>query len=315
MILLLSLTLLQQGRDTATPAAPPRPRLTVTWTPSQPVQGSLILFRAKPAAGSPAPTAVEGHFAGEPLHFDRDSTGTFRAYAGIPVEARGRLSLPLTFQGPDSVTDSLTLSVPVASGQFRTEELTVDPKFTTPPDSALALRIEHENEAFRQAWLESHQRPRMWKTAFARPRPSRITDVFGTGRMFNGVLKSRHLGTDFDGKVGESIRASNDGVVTLVGDFFYTGNTVVIDHGEGIATAYFHMSRLLVNRGDSVSKGQLIGLVGATGRVTGPHLHWLAKYGTISVNPMSLLSLTAAPGQPGVRRARRTTRSAQKTTN
>jgi murein DD-endopeptidase MepM/ murein hydrolase activator NlpD len=275
----------------------------------------LILFRAKPAAGSTVPTALEGQFAGEPLHFDRDSTGTFTAYGGIPVEARGRLPLPLKIEGPDSATDSLTVHVPVASAQFRTEELTVDPKFTTPPDSALAARIERENEEFRQAWMESHQRPRMWKTPFARPRPSRITDVFGTGRMFNGVLKSRHLGTDFDGKMGETIRASNDGVVSLVGDFFYSGNTVVIDHGEGIATAYLHMSRVLVKQGDSVSKGQLIGLVGATGRVTGPHLHWIAKYGTISVNPMSLLSVTAVSSQPGIRRARRTTRSASKTTS
>ena len=141
--------------------------------------------------------------------------------------------------------------------------------------------------------LSGHRTPKLWHGAFQRPRPSRITSVFGTGREFNGVVQSRHLGLDFDGSVGSTIRAANSGVVTLVGNYYYSGNLVVINHGAGLATAYLHMSKVLVNPGDTVSRGQLIGLVGATGRVTGPHLHWIAKYGAVSVNPMSLLDVTA----------------------
>ena len=91
-------------------------------------------------------------------------------------------------------------------------------------------------------------------------------------------------------------------MVTLIGDFYYSGNMVVIDHGAGIATAYLHMSRVLVLQGDTVTRGQLIGLVGSTERVTGPHLHWIAKYGQISVNPLSLLALTAEPAGGAPRR-------------
>ena len=106
--------------------------------------------------------------------------------------------------------------------------------------------------------------------------------------MFNGTLTSRHLGVDFRGATGEPIRAANRGVVALVDQFFLAGNVVYIDHGGGVVTGYFHLSKALVAAGDTVERGQEIGLVGATGRVTGPHLHWNARYGAVTVNPMDL---------------------------
>jgi len=229
------------------------------------------------------------------LHFSRDSTGAYVAYAGIPVESHGTLSLPIAVEHPGGAVDSVIVSIPVSSARFGTEQLSVDPRFTEKPDSALAVRIAHEAAAIRVAWEETHHTPQLWHGAFQRPRSSKITSVFGTGREFNGVVQSRHLGLDFDGSIGSTIRASNTGVVTLVGDYYYSGNIVVINHGAGIATAYLHMSKILVALGDTVTRGQLIGLVGATGRVTGPHLHWIAKYGAVSVNPMSLLTVTADP--------------------
>src|SRR5204863_429686 len=147
---------------------------------------------------------------------------------------------------------------------------TVAPQFTEKPDSALAARLEREAELIHEAWLQTHVTPRLWRDPFERPRDSHITSVYGTGREFNGVVQNRHLGTDFRGAVGDPIRASNDGLVTLTGEFYYSGNMVVIDHGAGIATAYLHLSRVLVSQGDTVTRGQMIGLVGATGRVTGP---------------------------------------------
>lgn len=123
-----------------------------------------------------------------------------------------------------------------------------------------------------------------------RPRAATVTSRFGTGRMFNGTMSSRHLGVDFRGGVGSPVYAANRGVVALVGDFFLAGNVVYVDHGGGVVTAYFHLSKTLVAAGDTVRRGQEIGLVGATGRVTGPHLHWSARYGTVTVNPLDLIS-------------------------
>jgi murein DD-endopeptidase MepM/ murein hydrolase activator NlpD len=131
----------------------------------------------------------------------------------------------------------------------------------------------------------------MWTASFLRPRASVITSEFGSGRVFNGRLTSRHLGVDFRGAVGEPVRAANRGVVALVDNFFLAGNVIYINHGGGLVTAYFHLSKTLVAVGDTVVRGQQIGLIGATGRVTGPHLHWAARYGTITVNPLDLVAI------------------------
>jgi murein DD-endopeptidase MepM/ murein hydrolase activator NlpD len=99
------------------------------------------------------------------------------------------------------------------------------------------------------------------------------------------------MGLDFAGTVGAPVRAVNRGVVRIVDDFYLGGNVVYIDHGGGVVTGYFHMSKPLVAVGDTVARGQIIGLVGSTGRVTGPHLHWSARYGALAVNPLDLLAL------------------------
>jgi murein DD-endopeptidase MepM/ murein hydrolase activator NlpD len=109
--------------------------------------------------------------------------------------------------------------------------------------------------------------------------------------VLNGEVQSRHLGTDFAGKVGAPVRAANAGIVALVADFYLAGTVVYLDHGEGIVTGYFHLSKALVATGDTVTRGQIIGRVGQSGRVTGPHLHWIARYGRLTVDPMSLLKL------------------------
>jgi murein DD-endopeptidase MepM/ murein hydrolase activator NlpD len=118
-----------------------------------------------------------------------------------------------------------------------------------------------------------------------------VTSRFGTGRVFNGRVSSSHLGVDYRGKEGEPIVAVNRGVVALVAEFFLAGNVVYINHGAGVMTGYFHMSRPEVAVGDTVERGQEIGLVGATGRVTGPHLHWSARYGSLTIDPGDLFAL------------------------
>jgi murein DD-endopeptidase MepM/ murein hydrolase activator NlpD len=111
--------------------------------------------------------------------------------------------------------------------------------------------------------------------------------------MFNRRVASRHLGVDFRGKTGAPVRVANRGVVALVDNFFLAGNVVYVDHGGGLVTGYFHLNETHVSTGDTVSRGQIIGRVGATGRVTGPHLHWSARYGALAVNPIDLISLNS----------------------
>jgi murein DD-endopeptidase MepM/ murein hydrolase activator NlpD len=132
---------------------------------------------------------------------------------------------------------------------------------------------------------------RQWAGELVRPRDSRITSGFGNGREFNGEVQSRHMGTDFAGAVGAPVRAPARGVVALVDSFYLGGEVIYIDHGAGLVTGYLHLSRIDVAQGDTVQAGQVIGGVGATGRVTGPHLHWIVRYGTITLDPMSLLEL------------------------
>lgn len=268
----------------------------VTFAPESPVQGSVVLVRVEPvAAGIDSATGVSATLAGEALHFERDSSGAFRALGGIPIDSRGTITLPVQVRWSSGREDSLTASLPVSVGEYAMEKLTVAPRFGTAPDSALAARMADESARARAVSERSHGTPRLWDSTFIRPREARITSGFGHGRQFNGRVQSRHMGVDFAGAVGTPIRATNRGVVALVGQFYLGGNVVYIDHGAGLVTAYLHLSRHEVTQGDTVERGQVIGRVGATGRVTGPHLHWIARYGGITVNPLSLTELPPIP--------------------
>jgi murein DD-endopeptidase MepM/ murein hydrolase activator NlpD len=232
--------------------------------------------------------------SGEPLHFHRTSTGDWHAIGAVSPDAKGEATATVLVMRSSGKTDSLSSSerIPVpAPSPAAKHPLAVSSRFTKPLDAETEKRIERENATARELGERSHDTPTLWTAPFIHPRESVITSPFGSGRMFNGTLTSRHLGVDFRGKTGDPIVAANRGVVALVGNFFLAGNVIYIDHGRGIVTAYFHMSKTLVAAGDTVERGQKIGLVGSTGRVTGPHLHWSARYGAITVNPLDLFSL------------------------
>jgi murein DD-endopeptidase MepM/ murein hydrolase activator NlpD len=126
---------------------------------------------------------------------------------------------------------------------------------------------------------------------FIAPMESKITSSFGKARVYNDTLNGYHSGTDYRAKVGTPIKATNDGIVVLAKDRFYSGGTVILDHGHGIYTCYYHMSDFSVKNGDRVNKSDVIGLSGDSGRVTGPHLHFSARVGGEQVDPLQLIEL------------------------
>ncbi|MFI5210587.1 MAG: M23 family metallopeptidase [Gemmatimonadales bacterium] len=279
----------------------------VRWTPDTIRQGTLIRLEVTPRlpeGNNAGVFLVTGRLAGEPLHFAIDTAGTWSALGPVPVGADSALPLVIELTRATG-GDTLQLSLPVAVRHFDSEKLSVAPRFGRPPTTAETERIRSDNARAAAVGKGAHLTPRLWWQPFIFPRDSRITARYGAARVFNGQLQSRHLGTDFAGQVGDEIRAANRGVVALVADFLLAGRVVYLDHGEGLTTAYFHMSQALVAAGDTVERGQLIGRVGQSGRVTGPHLHWVFRYGGINVDPLSLEPLglldlrpspTAAPG-------------------
>ena len=252
-------------------------------TPTPLIEGRMGLLEVQLDSGAAISTAEAG---GEPLHLQRSRDGIYRGLVGVPVEMGDSFRISILLSRRDGI-DTVALVVPVRSAAYPSEVLTVPPAFVK-PDSTSALRIQAEIAQSREVSRRSHLRRQLWRGPFVLPRSSRITSRFGTARVFNGEVQSRHLGTDFAGAIGAPVRAAGRGVVALVADFYLAGRAIYLDHGAGVVTAYFHLSKAEVRQGQMVRAGQLIGLVGRSGRVTGPHLHWVARYGTISVDPLSL---------------------------
>lgn len=279
-----------------------QPRLTVE--PRRPSGGTLTRLTIDRLAGNTdSVVSVVGEMAGEPLHFLDAGKDKLVALGAIPVEVSDSVVATAMVSRASGKMDTLRIKLsyphqapPPPPMQSRgrapgASRLRVDPKFTARPDSATEARVEHENELARDIGRKAQGTPFLFQAAFARPRNSKVTSRFGSGRVFNGRVSSSHLGVDYRGALGDPIYAANRGVVALVDTFFLAGNVVYIDHGGGLVTGYFHMSETEVAAGDTVEKGQEIGRVGATGRVTGPHLHWSARFGALTIDPADLLSL------------------------
>jgi murein DD-endopeptidase MepM/ murein hydrolase activator NlpD len=252
-------------------------------TPATPRAGTLFRVAMPWPRGATLPVAT---VAGEPLHW-KPQGDSLVALAAVPIDSVQQIALQLNCGS----ADSRSLPLAATAGAYRLEALRVAPRFSAPPDSALAARTRDEAARAAAVSRQSHFEPKFWTQPFLAPRPSRITSSFGSGRTFNGTVTSRHMGTDFAGAIGAPVRAANRGVVRLVDRFHLGGNVIYVDHGEGLVTAYLHLSRQRVAVGDTVERGQLIGNVGATGRVTGAHLHFITRFGQVTVDPSSVLRL------------------------
>nr|WP_314468159.1 M23 family metallopeptidase [uncultured Campylobacter sp.] len=180
-----------------------------------------------------------------------------------------------------------TIVFKIVEGEYKKEKITVEGNKVTPPKDVLK-RIDEEREEANKIYATANVGLK-FDSKFILPMSSAVTSPFGTARVFNGTLKSYHGGTDFRAAVGSSVIAANDGVVVIAKDRYYAGGSVVIDHGEGIYTQYYHLSALNVKVGQSVKKGDIIALSGASGRVSGPHLHFGVIVGGVQVNPINFV--------------------------
>lgn len=221
---------------------------------------------------------------------------TPRSFFGIPARSRialvgvdfsakpGDRELVLWKIKPEGAGGH-SVPVRVLSRRFFVSRLTVKPGFVVPPESLLR-RIRIERETILAAL--SRSTPLSFSKPFLLPVQGRITHDFGAIRILNGKTMSRHSGEDIDAPEGTPVRAANDGTVALSGRFYYDGNMILVDHGGGLLTEYLHMSRRLVRSGERVVRGQIIGYVGHTGRVTGPVFHYGAVLNGQHVNPLLL---------------------------
>ena len=187
---------------------------------------------------------------------------------------------------------SRTIPFRIVAGKYKTDELKVDSSRVNPNKKNIE-RAQKEARKIKRVYAEGSI-ARLWDGEFQLPMTSDITSPFGNKRVFNGQLKSFHNGIDFRARSATPVYAANSGVVKMAENLFYSGNAVVIDHGTGIFTIYAHLSRIDVTAGQLVEKGQRLGLTGATGRVSGPHLHWGVKVKGVAVNPMQLIQLMSS---------------------
>jgi len=189
----------------------------------------------------------------------------------------------------DAGSTQTTITLTVRTKSFPTRKLTVDEAFVNPPAS-VQPRIAEEAARLAAIWKQDST-ARLWTDPFLPPVPQAANSAFGTRSIYNGQPRSAHGGADFPSPAGTPIHAPNAGRVVLAANLYYTGNTVVIDHGLGLYSLFAHLSRIDVAEGTSVDRGFVVGLVGATGRVTGPHLHWTIRAGGARVDPMAVIAI------------------------
>jgi murein DD-endopeptidase MepM/ murein hydrolase activator NlpD len=213
----------------------------------------------------------------------RDSGARWQALIGIDLDTKaGAYDAAVLVDGART-TEPLT----VARHVFPTRRLTVNPDLVHPPPDQQA-RVEREAQHLHEIW--DHPAPqRLWTTPFVRPVPDAANSAFGTRSVYNGEPHAPHSGADFLSPAGRPVKAPSAGRVVLADPQYFSGNTVIIDHGLGLFSTLMHLEQIDVKVGDVVTAGQLIGKVGATGRVTGPHLHWGVRLDSARVDPLSLL--------------------------
>lgn len=250
-------------------------------------QGSLVLTEVL------GPSAIAG-FSSEwdgrtiPLWEEGGKSKSWHGLIGVDLEKRpGRYVWKISWEGSEGDAASCSVFITVRAGKFPTEHLKVEQQFVE-PNPEQQKRAEEDQKKM-QAIYETVTPARLWEGKFQLPLKDVTTGGnFGRRRILNGQARSPHSGVDFPAAAGTAVFAAQAGKVVLAEELYYSGNTVVLDHGYGIYTLYAHLSEIGVHPGDMVEAGAEIGKVGATGRVTGPHLHWGLTIDHARVNAMEI---------------------------
>ena len=236
---------------------------------------------------------VQGTFLGRTVRFFPDTRpGEAKGFVGLlgidlqDEPGPHELAVQIT-SGEHS--RSLTYRVEVGKEKFRVEHLKL-PKDKVDLDEQGLARWKAEQEQVKEA-LAADSHSKLWQPSFVEPVSGKRTGIFGSVRIMNGQARNPHNGEDIGAPTGTDVAATNDGIVRLTVDHIFSGKGIFLDHGLGFYSMYFHLSEVLVKEGEAVKAGQVIGKVGATGRATGPHLHWGVKLNGARVNPYALLEL------------------------
>ncbi|MDP7338806.1 MAG: M23 family metallopeptidase [Vicinamibacterales bacterium] len=249
--------------------------------------GEAVLLRVE--ASRPV-TEVRGVVFDETVRFYQAAGGVWQGLVGIDLQVEpGDYTVALRIMPATGAALEHVYTLSVEHKAYRTRQLTVAPRYVEPPPD-VTERI--QREARRQAAIFATVTPdRLWRGSWGRPVPGQATSAFGSRSVFNGQARNPHSGADFRAAEGTPVSAPNAGTVVLTGDTYFSGGSVILDHGWGLYSYFAHLSKMLVEEGDLVEPGQVVGHAGATGRVTGPHLHWTLRLNGARVDPLSLIDI------------------------
>lgn len=261
---------------------------SISLKPAEVFQGGVLEVRV---SGEEIQT-IKGSLREQEIPFF-SGQGFFIALLGVDLEEKaGPVEVSVQAQGKNGEKSEKRITLRIREKSFPREKITVPASFDR-LDEAARRRIEREQELLNRLWALSSLR-RLWEGRFLAPIPGGITSPFGLKRIVNGLPRAPHGGVDLKAALGTEIFAANHGEVVLREELFFSGKSIVLDHGGGLYTMYFHLDDFHVERNAQVRKGDLIGRSGKTGRVTGPHLHWGARLNGARVDPLELLEITGA---------------------
>jgi len=271
----------------------------LTFNPASPAPLTVTLSSPSARPGDVIALTIGGIGATDAVHvraFERDLpsfvaiAGKRRVLIGVDLDVR-----PGTYMvNIDDDERHAAQTLRVVARVFPTRRLTVDPAFVNPPEVE-RRRIERERAQLEHLWA-TWTDEKYWNGRFEAPVSEPANSAFGTRSILNGEARSPHGGADFPSPAGTPINAPNAGRVVLAEPLYFTGNTVVIDHGLGLYSLFAHMTEMRVHVGDMVNARDVLGTVGSTGRVTGPHLHWAVRLNGARVDPLVLMRVSGNAG-------------------
>lgn len=262
--------------------------IKASFKPEKIKQGDILLVSIK---ANPGAYKISGTFLDKPVYFYTDSNkNSYAALIGIDMNTEPNLyTLSLNLEDEKGKKIKKSYKIKVRPTKFGLQRLTL-PKEMVELDEETLKRVMAEQKKIGKIW-NIFTEEYLWEGNFISPAEGEVSSNFGLRRIINGEQKNPHNGIDFAAPEGASVYAPNHGRVVFIDELFFSGKSLVIDHGIGLFTMYFHLSEILVDDGEDIKKGQVIAKVGKSGRATGPHLHWGMRLNGAKVNPISIVNL------------------------